>query len=196
MLRQLQPAAAASLSPLLLFLSPVLVTAHRIDCHCHCPCCCPSCNHVASSLAYYYVNSFHLFPFRAAFFFSSFFSLPFSLETCAQTFKSIVPQTTLPEGACRSQCNCYAKCEHAPKSSSKCAQIDTAHPPLHYPLFSLLSTANNFGQHARQSSQKRNGSRQFDYRANQASPNLCKRLPKDNSKLYLLGCKCELKEHK
>lgn len=54
---------------------PVLVTAHRIDCHCHCPCSCPCCSRIASSLAYYYVNSFHLFPFRAAFFFSPFFFL-------------------------------------------------------------------------------------------------------------------------
>lgn len=61
----------------------------------------------ASSLAYYYVNSFRLFPFSAALltaFWGAalgplFFLASFSLQTCAQTFKSIAPRTTLPVGA-------------------------------------------------------------------------------------------------
>lgn len=161
--------------------SSVLVTAHRIDCHCHChcPCSCPLLQPHCLVPCILLREFFSLVSISRCFLLLSFlFALPFSLETCAQTFKSIVPQTTLPEGACRSQCNCYAKCEHAPKSSSKCAQIDTAHPPSPPPLFSPLPTANNFGQHARQSSQKRNGSRQFDYRANQASPKFMQKIAK------------------
>lgn len=134
MLRQLQPAAATALS-LFPFLLPCACdcTSHRLPLplplflpllqpHCLVPC-------------ILLREFFSLVSISRCFLLSFLFALPFSLETCAQTFKSIVPQTTLPEGACRSQCNCYAKCEHAPKSSSKCAQIDTAQTSLHFSSF-------------------------------------------------------------
>lgn len=196
MLRQLQPAAATSLS-LFPFLLPCACdcTSHRLPLplplplflpllqpHCLVPCILLREFFSLVSISRCFLLLFFLF------------SLPFSLETCAQTFKSIVPQTTLPEGACRSQCNCYAKCEHAPKSSSKCAQIDTAQTLSSLPPSLLFPLPTISGNTQDKVAKKETEADNLIIELTKLVQNLCKRLPKDNSKLYLLSCKCELKE--
>lgn len=178
MLRQLQPAAAATPPPLLL--SPALVTAHRIDCHCHChcPCSTPCCSRIASSLAYYYVNSFHLFPFRAAFFFSPFFFLCLSRwKHVRKHLNQLCPKRHSQRGRAAASAIVMQNASTRPNQAANVLKL-TQHIPSPLPLFPPHATANNFGQHARQSSQKRNGSRQFDYRANQASPKFMQKIAK------------------